>query len=144
MSLFGPIDDDDHRRGQHRNLLAVTELVQHGVKRKLPPVTWNIPTIGTVTGTVDVFGSLADAHPPREVFEAWFKALSKHPRVSPGQLGITRDGGQRHERTDQHGQTRMIAAFNITLNGHPRCEFCLLAEWFTDEDAVEAAGAVSS
>ncbi|PXY33536.1 hypothetical protein BAY59_10660 [Prauserella coralliicola] len=133
MSIFGVADAVDHRIWQHRNLLAVAELVEYGVKRKLPPIAWRVPTIGTVTGTVETLGSLAEAHPPRQTFEAWFEALSKHPRVGPGQLGIRRDRGQRHEHTDPHGQTRMIAAFELALKARPMCSFCLLAEWCEEE-----------
>jgi hypothetical protein len=136
MSLFGKIDDNDHRRWQARNLRAVTALVQFGVKHKLTPLSWRLPTIGTVTGVVDVFGD----HHPREVFEAWYTALDKQRRVSPRPTGINRDGAARRERTDSLGQTKMLASFELEIaQRSERCEFVIIAEWFEDDITARLA-----
>lgn len=131
MSVFGPTDDGDYRRWQQRNLKAVTELITLGVKKKLPPIAWRVPTIGTLTGTVE---NHADHH-PREVFEAWHIALTDHQRIDPRGLGLDGDGPPRRERTFDTGQTRMTAVWDLrfTSDRHPHCDFVIVAEWYEDE-----------
>lgn len=136
MSLFGKIDDNDHRRWQARNLRAVTDLVQFGVKHRLQPLDWRLPTIGTVAGTVDNY---RDSH-PREVFEAWYTVLGKQRGISPRPMGIGRDGPARRERTDHVGQIRMLASFEFDpAQRSQRCEFVIVAEWFEDDTAARLA-----
>jgi hypothetical protein len=56
--LFGPVDDSDRRRWQHRNLLGLTELVKFGVTKKLPPLFWTLPDIGDICGKFSPVGRL--------------------------------------------------------------------------------------
>lgn len=139
MSVFGRVDDGDRRRWQARDLRAMTELIQLGVKHKLTPLGWRLPTIGTVVGTVDNYVD----HHPREVFEAWYTALDKQRRISQRPTGINRDGPARGERTDHLGQTRMLASFELEIaqrsGWSERCEFVVVAEWFEDDITARLA-----
>ncbi|WP_435583442.1 hypothetical protein [Amycolatopsis thermoflava] len=137
MSLFGPADDADHRRWQQRNLFAVTELIKFGVKRKLPPLEWTVPTVGNAAGKVDAPRARIDHVHPREIFEAWYAALDAHPRVKPRPLGFRGDSGQRSERTDNLGRTRMISSHVLQIPGHGACDFVLLAEWWEDDTTAD-------
>lgn len=136
MSIFGPITDDDDRRWQQRNLQALTKLVELGVKKKLPPLFWTLPGIGAISGKVD--GS-ARRHNPRDAFEAWCAALATYPGVEPRNMGFRGEGPTRSERTNDVGQTRMMAGFTLRLPAG-KCDIALIAEWFADElvPAVES------
>jgi hypothetical protein len=139
VSIFGPVTDVDRHRWQQRNLKALSELVQLGVKKKLAPLFWTLPDIGNVCGKVQVLGRDQDPH---EVFEAWFNALSKLQGVEPRNLGFRGEGAPRSERVI-NGQTRLLAGFTMRLPAG-RCDIALLAEWFADDPAPvddEPAGA---
>lgn len=129
MSLFGPIDDTDRRIWQQRNLMALTKLVQFGAKQKLPPLFWTLPDIGQVCGKVQASGREGN---PREVFEAWFSALSKLQDVEPRGFGFRGEGPPRRELV-VHDHTVLAAGFTMRLPAG-RCDIALLAEWFADEE----------
>jgi hypothetical protein len=135
-SLFGRATDVDRRIWQHRNLAALTELVKLGEKRKLPPLFWTLPSIGTVSGRAD---SLLGEQHPRAVFEAWHAALSAHPRMEPRGLGLRNDEPPRRERTNDVGLTHMIAAFELRLPSQSRCDIAIIAEWFEDNFTKDGA-----
>jgi hypothetical protein len=133
MSLFGPADDTDLRRWQREKLIALTELVNLGQEKRLPPLAWKLPDgAGDLIGTVAVYGR--DQH-PRTVFDAWCTALAGHRRIEPLGLGLNRDQPSRSERTFNDGQTRLLAGFlfHLTDRPHPTANVVLIAEWWDDE-----------
>lgn len=134
MSLFGEADDGDRRRVQRENLIVLTKLIDLGAKRKLPPLNWRLPEgYGTLCGEVSTFTD-AGGNNPREVFDAWSKAIATLPRIQPGKLGFRRDGTSRDERT-RDDQTRMIEAFVLPLaaGSWPAREFVIQAAWYEDD-----------
>lgn len=135
MSLFGPIDDVDRRIWQQRGLKALSAMVELGVKKKLPPLAWNLPGSGGLVGTVPTLGR---DHDPRAVFEAWAAALDAHPRVEPRRplLHGHTPLPTRSERTTSDGQTRLWAGYTFRLVSdaqHPSTDLTLIAEWWEDE-----------
>jgi hypothetical protein len=143
MSLFGEVDDADRRRRQQENLQGLNKLVELGAKQKLPPLFWRLPEgYGTLSGGVDTLG-----RDPRTVFEAWYAALSKNSRITPGEFRWAEGRPSRDERTTSDGQTRMLAIFKLqigTSNSSRFVEFVLRAEWYADElDSAKSAEAVA-
>lgn len=137
MSIFGPVDDTDRRRWQQRDLKGLTELIQFGATKNLPPLRWRLTTSGGgIIGEVDLLYRDRDPH---EVFEAWCEALSEHKRVDPRGGGFRGEGKPRTEHTLPGGKIRLWAGFTLRLTDgkHPVCDVTLLAEWFA-EDFAEA------
>lgn len=129
MSLFGPTDDTDLRRWQERNLKGLTELVQLGAKKELPPLFWTLPDLGDIAGKFSVQGR---GHDPRAVFELWFEALSGHLRVAPRGSGLRGEGPPRAEKTFDSGRTRLWAGFTLQIP-EGKCNVALIAEWFAED-----------
>src|SRR5689334_8576928 len=136
MSIFGPVDDSARRRWQQVGLKGLNELVDLGAKKNLPPLLWRLPASSSVLAEAPTIGQ--EEH-PRDVFEAWYRALAEHKRAVPRGSGFQGEGEPRTERTTDSGRTTLWAGFTLSLSDdrYPACDVTLTAEWFA-EDFAEA------